>query len=179
MYHRIVAGRVRAAFAAINAGDWESMIAGMAPTFTYRFYGDHALSGERHTSAALRLWWQRTERLLPGTVFRVDDVLVAGWPWSTRVATRVTVDAGLPDGSRYDNVVMQFMRMRWGKITEVRTLEDTAVLARALDRLAAAGLAEAHAAPITDASTTYPSTTDASTTDPATATPTGRGRRTR
>ncbi len=165
MYHRFVAGRVRAAFAAINAGNWESMIAGMAPTFTYRFYGDHALSGERHTAAALRLWWQRIERLLPGTVFRVEDVLVAGWPWSTHIATRVSVDAGLPDGSRYGNVVMQFMRMRWGKITEVRTLEDTEVLARALDRLAAGGIAEAHAAPITDAPTSDAPTTDAPTSD--------------
>ncbi len=156
MYHRIVAGRVRATFAAINADDWEPMIAGMASTFTYRFYGEHALSGERHTPAALRLWWQRAERLLPGTNFQVDDVLVAGWPWSTRVATRVTVDAGLPDGSRYGNVVMQFMRIRWGKITEVRALEDTAVLTRALDRLAAAGVAEAHAAPITDMAAAVP-----------------------
>ena len=39
---------------------------------------------------------------------------------------------------------------RWGRITEVRTLEDTAVLQATLDRLAAAGFAEAHAAPITD-----------------------------
>jgi hypothetical protein len=35
-------------------------------------------------------------------------------------------------------------------VTEVRTLEDTAVLERTLDRLAAAGFEEAHAAPITD-----------------------------
>jgi hypothetical protein len=66
------------------------------------------------------------------------------------VATAVTVDVGLADGSRYQNVVHQFLRMRWGKITEVRTLEDTAVLERTLDRLAAAGIEEAHAAPITD-----------------------------
>lgn len=150
MYHRIVASKVRGVFAAINAGDWETMVAGMAPTFTYRFYGDHALSGERHTAAALRLWWQRIDRLLPGTTFDVDDVLVAGWPWATRVATSVTVNAGLPDGTRYQNVITQFIRMRWGKITEVRTLEDTVVLQRALDALAAAGVAEAHADPITD-----------------------------
>ena len=100
MYHRIVAMQVRNAFAQISAGNWEAMVAGMAPAFTYRFYGDHALSGERHT--------------------------------------------------RYQNVVHQFLRIRWGKITEVRTLEDTAVLQKTLDRLAAAGYAEAHAAPITD-----------------------------
>jgi hypothetical protein len=60
------------------------------------------------------------------------------------------VDVGLADGTRYQNVVHQFLTMRWGKITEVRTLEDTAVLARTLNRLAAAGVEEAHAPPITD-----------------------------
>ncbi|GAA0946379.1 nuclear transport factor 2 family protein [Kribbella koreensis] len=150
MYHRIVAGKVRAAFAEISAGNWEAMVAGMAPEFTYRFYGDHALGGERHTRDALRRWWERCFRLLPETTFEVRDVLVAGWPWDTRVATAVTVKVGVVDGSRYENVVHQFVRMRWGKITEVRTLEDTAVLERTLDRLAAAGFEEAHAAQITD-----------------------------
>jgi ketosteroid isomerase-like protein len=150
MYHRFVAAQVRKAFAEISAGNWEAMVAGMAPSFTYRFYGDHALSGERHTHESLRRWWERCFRLLPNTRFDVQDVLVAGWPWDTRVATAVTVDVGVVDGSRYQNVVHQFLRMKWGKITEVRTLEDTAVLSRTLDRLAAAGYPEAHAAPITD-----------------------------
>ena len=150
MYHRIVAMQVRNAFAQISAGNWEAMVAGMAPAFTYRFYGDHALSGERHTHDALRRWWERCFRLLPNTTFDVEDILVAGWPWNTRVATAVTVNVGVVDGSRYQNVVHQFLRIRWGKITEVRTLEDTAVLEKTLDRLAAAGYAEAHAAPITD-----------------------------
>jgi ketosteroid isomerase-like protein len=86
---------------------------------------------------------------LPNTRFEVRDVLVNGWPWNTRVATAVTVHVGVVDGSTYENVVHQFLRIRWGKITEVRTLEDTAVLEKTLDRLAAAGYAEAHAAQIT------------------------------
>lgn len=151
MYHRIVASRVRSTFAAINAGDVEQMISGMAPVFSYRFYGDHALGGERHSPAGLRLWWQRIHRLLPNLVFQVDDVLVAGWPWATRIATRLSVDVELPDGSRYQNVVMQFLQMRWGKITEIRTLEDTLLLKNALDGLAAQGVSEATAAPLTDA----------------------------
>jgi hypothetical protein len=60
------------------------------------------------------------------------------------------VTAVLPGGTRYENVFMQFMRMRWAKITEIRTLEDNVVLRRALDAVAAAGVAEARAAPITD-----------------------------
>ncbi|HEY4570432.1 MAG TPA: nuclear transport factor 2 family protein [Kribbella sp.] len=148
MYHRIVARKVRKTFEQISAGNWEPMVAGMAPSFTYRFYGDHALSGERRTHEALRRWWERCFRLLPDTGFEVQDVLVSGWPWNTRVATAVTVHVGVVDGTRYDNIVHQFLRVRWGKITEVRTLEDTAVLEKTLDRLAAAGYAEAHAEPI-------------------------------
>ena len=76
MYHRFVAAQVRKAFAQISAGNWEAMVDGMAPTFTYRFYGDHALSGERHTHEALRRWWERCFRLLPETRFEVQEVLV-------------------------------------------------------------------------------------------------------
>lgn len=57
MYHRFVAHKVCGAFAEISAGNWEAMVATMAPSFTYRFYGEHALSGERHTALALRQWW--------------------------------------------------------------------------------------------------------------------------
>jgi ketosteroid isomerase-like protein len=126
------------------------MISGLAPTFTYRFYGEHALGGERHTAAALRLWWQRVFELMPGIAFQVDDVLVVGWPWATRAAVRLSLDVGMADGSRYQNVVMQFLTIRWGKITEIRTLEDTLLLKTALDRLAAQGVPQAHAAAITD-----------------------------
>jgi ketosteroid isomerase-like protein len=148
IYHRIVARKVRGTFAQISAGNSDAMVAGMAPSFSYRFYGDHALGGERHTHEALRRWWDRCQRLLPGTTFDVQDVVVAGPPWNTQVATAVTVHVTVVDGSAYENVVHQFLRIRWGKITEVRTLEDTAVLERTLDRLAAAGYAEAHAEPI-------------------------------
>ena len=150
MYHRIVAGKLRATFEAINSGDWEKMVQGMAPNFTYVFYGNHALSGTRHTPDALRAWWQRIDRLLPGTTFQVDEVIVAGPPWNTRAATSITVHAGLPDGTKYDNVINQFLRIAWGKVTEVKTLEDTALLSSVPDRLAVSGVDEAHAAPLTD-----------------------------
>ena len=120
----------------------------MAPTFTYRFYGDHALGGERRTVDALRRWWERTDRLIPGARFHVEDVVVAGPPWATTISTRVSIRGHLANGEPYQNVFMQMMRMRWARITEVHTLEDTAVLADALDRLAADGIEEAGADPI-------------------------------
>jgi ketosteroid isomerase-like protein len=152
MYHRIVATQVRTAFSQISTGNWEPMISGMAGQFSYRFYGRSALSGERHTTEALRRWWERSTRLLPNPAFDIEEVIVAGSPWATRIATRVRIRCELPDGSRYENVFMQNMRMRWAKITEIHTLEDTAVLQQALDRLAAAGISEAGAEPITDTS---------------------------
>src|ERR1700689_2577139 len=109
MYHRIVANKVRSTFAQITTGDWEPMITGMAAEFSYRFYGESALSGERHTIEGLRRWWERSFRLLPDVTFDVQEVIVAGGPWDTRIATRVRVHAPLPDGSSYENVFMQNM----------------------------------------------------------------------
>jgi len=150
MYHSFVKSKVRSTFGQISAGKWEPMIDAMAPRFTYIFYGNSALSGERHSLAAVRQWWQRSFRLMPSATFDVLDVIVSGGPWSTSIATAVAVHATLADGSSYDNVFNQFMRMKWGRVTEIRTLENTEVLQQALDRLAAAGYPEAHAAPITD-----------------------------
>lgn len=152
MYHSFVRSKVRSTFAQISAGNWEPMIKAMAPRFTYRFYGDSALSGERHTVEAVQRWWQRSFRLMPTATFDVLDIVVSGGPWSTSIATAVAVHATFADGSSYDNVFNQFMHMKWGRVTEIRTLEDTEVLQRAMDRLAAAGYEEACAAPITDES---------------------------
>jgi ketosteroid isomerase-like protein len=153
MYHRIVANKVHATFAQISTGNWEPMITGMAPTFSYTFYGDSSLSGERHTVEALRQWWERSFRLIRDPTFQVEEIIVSGGPWATRIATRVRVRATLPDDSLHENIFMQNMRMRWARITEIHTLEDTAALQRALDRVSAGGIAEAQAAPITDAPT--------------------------
>lgn len=152
MYHRFVAAKLRKAFAEINAGDWQPMVKTLTPNFTYVFYGSHALSGERHTVEAMSLWWERVFRLIPDAEFVPEEIVVSGWPWLTRVSTRVRIEGPLPDGSRYENVMMQFLHIKWGRIAEIRTLEDTAVLQHALDVIAAAGNAEAHADPITDES---------------------------
>ena len=150
MYHYFVASKVRSTFKQINAGDYEVMLKGLASEFEYVFYGDHALGGRRTTEASMRLWWQRAFRLMPDIKFELGEVLVAGWPWNTRIATSELVHGRLPDGSHYENHVHQLIHMKWGKMTWMRTSEDTQVLAKALDALFAAGFEEAHAAPITD-----------------------------
>lgn len=150
MYTRIVRAKVRSTFAAINAGDHMPMVESLAPTFEYRFHGEHALGGRRTSKQAMLRWWERTFALLPGARFDVQDVLVAGGPWRTRVAVRCFVSGDLPGGERYENTVFQFMTLRWGKVTSVETVEDLQVLERALQAVADAGVAEALAPPIED-----------------------------
>jgi ketosteroid isomerase-like protein len=150
MYHALVERRVRRVFARLSAGDTKPMLDSLAERFAYRFEGDSPLGGLRTSRASLQLWWERLYRLFPGLGFSVRDVVVAGGPWHTRVFTLLDFVKPLPDGSRYTNVVMQRMVMRWGRVTEVHTLEDTQRCMRLLAWQAGRGQQEATAAPISD-----------------------------
>lgn len=150
MYKRIVRAKVRTVFERINAGDHMAMVDGLARSFEYRFHGDHALGGRRTTRESMIRWWERVLDLLPGAQFSIRDVLVNGGPWRTRIAVRAVISGDLPDGTRYENTVFQFMTLAWGKVVSVETVEDLQVLERALTAVAEAGKPEAHAAPISD-----------------------------
>jgi ketosteroid isomerase-like protein len=150
VYGRIVESRVRSTFDQINGGNPMAMVDGLADTFTYRFHGDHALGGTRTSRDAMIRWWQRVGELLPGCRFTILDVIVRGGPWRTRVAVRSTIEGPLPNGETYANTVFQFMTLRWGKVTEVETIEDLQVLTRALEIVAASGNPTASAGPITE-----------------------------
>ncbi|MFT4232897.1 MAG: nuclear transport factor 2 family protein [Leucobacter sp.] len=150
MYKRIVRAKVRSVFERINAGDYMTMVDGLASAFEYRFHGDHALGGRRTTRESMVRWWERTLDLLPGARFKLRDILVNGGPWRTRIAVRASISGDLPGDARYENTVFQFMTLVWGKVVSVETLEDLQVLDRALATVAEAGKPEALAAPITD-----------------------------
>lgn len=150
MYKWIVRTKVRAVFDRINAGDSMAMVDSLAPSFEYRFHGDHALGGHRTTRASMIRWWSRVFDLLPGARFNIRDVLVNGGPWRTRIAVRASVSGDLPGGERYENTVFQFMTLAWGKVVSVETIEDLQVLGRALTAVAESGKPEALADPIND-----------------------------
>jgi hypothetical protein len=48
---------------------------------------------------AVREWFRSLFSYLPGIQFTVHRVLVQGWPWSTLVATHLSVAAPRSDGS--------------------------------------------------------------------------------
>jgi ketosteroid isomerase-like protein len=149
MYRATVARRVRTAWKHLARGDYEYVLDQLTEPFTHSFAGDHALGGERSSRAAQRAWFERLFRLLPGIEFTTEDVLVRGWPWSTRAVALISVRATIA-GRPYHNEVAQTIDLRWGRITHIHNLEDTHALAAALQRLAAAGIDEAQARPITD-----------------------------
>lgn len=150
MYKTIVAARVRGIFAEINRGNYGAMIDGLATPFEYRFLGDHPLSGRRTRVSTMDLWWQRIFRLLPDAQFTLHEIIVQGHPLNTRIAVRSTISTRLPSGVSYSNDVMQFMRLRLGKLTHVETMEDTAKFERYLATLDHAAYPDAVAPPLDD-----------------------------
>lgn len=150
IYSSAVETKVRSVFDQINAGNYMEMVDGLAGSFRYRFHGEHALGGQRTSREAMIRWWERVNELLPGAQFTMHDVIVHGGPWRTRVAVRASIRGPLPDGGVYSNTVFQFLTLRWGKVTDVETIEDLQVLTRALEAVAASGKSEALAAPIVD-----------------------------
>ena len=150
MYHWIVERKLRKVFARLGQGDFWPMLDSLAPRFRYRFEGDSPIGGVRDNRASMQLWWERMYRLFPGLSFVVQDVVVRGGPWHTRIFTQLEFVKPLPDGTRYSNVVMQRMVMRWGRVTEIHTLEDTQRCVRLLEWQARQGKAEAMAAAISD-----------------------------
>jgi ketosteroid isomerase-like protein len=148
MYRAIVARRVRTAWERLEKGDYEYVLDQFAPAFTHSFAGEHALGGERSSRDRQRAWFERLFRLLPGIEFRVEDVLVRGWPPRTRAVALIGVRATVA-GRPYENEVAQTIDLRWGRITAIHNLEDTQRLDSALKRLADTGLHEARAQPIT------------------------------
>src|SRR5258708_17157572 len=87
-----------------------------------------------YTVVNIRAWFQRVFSYFPGIQYTVHQVIVQGWPWNTLVATRLSVAAPRADGSVYQNDVMQFLRLRWGKVIEDHLYEDTYKLVNELQQ---------------------------------------------
>ena len=149
MYKSIARRRVHRTFAALGRGDWQEGIAGVAEDVHHVFPGDHALGGERHSREAFGRWLERLYRLIPELRFEVHAVAVRGWPWDMRVAVQWTDFGRTADGEPYRNDGAHWIRLKNGKATEIQAYLDTQSLARSCERMAAAGIEEAGAAPIT------------------------------
>ena len=135
MYRMIVAALVRSTWRKVAAGDVRAPIKLAHPDVTFRFVGDTPLSATLQGAGAFERWFADAATRLPGLRFELRDVVVAGWPWDTRVATRLDVSMPLPDGTTYRNEAAQWARLRWGRMVDDWVLEDTAAVNALFERL--------------------------------------------
>lgn len=144
MYHAIVQRKVEALFAAISAGDAQPVLDGLAPRFEHFFLGDHALGGRRTTLAATQAWYERLYRLLPDISFELRAIRIAGSPWNTLVSID-WLESNSAGGVRTHTPGVHVVRLAWGRMTYLGIYPDTTGLVATLERLHAAGVAEAKA----------------------------------
>ena len=149
MYHTIIKRIARNAFQDLSDRKAEPLLDRCAPDMTHTFAGAHALGGTRHSRRALRRWLERLFRLFPELTFTIRDMMATGPPWNTRLAIAWGDQGVAADGIDYENEGIHRLRLEWGRLVELHAKLDTQHLARTLDRMAAAGIDEAAADPIT------------------------------
>ncbi len=148
MYHAIVRRRIEGLFRAINQGDAEPVLRQFAERFEHSFLGDSALGGSRTSLPATRQWYRRLYRLLPDIHFDLRKITVSGGPWNTIVVIEWDETNSGADKVRTYNRGIHVVHLRWGHATKLIICPDTVGLNATLERLNAAGHADAKAAPI-------------------------------
>jgi ketosteroid isomerase-like protein len=149
MYHAIVRRKLRDVFSGLNDGRAQAVTDELSKDAIHYFVGDHALSGTRRTPEAIFQWYERLFRLLPDIRFDIEDIYVEGPPWSTLAVVFWRETNSGTDGVRTTNEGANVVRIVWGRVVSVHIYTDTHVLLQTLDRLAASGVPEAHASPLT------------------------------
>ena len=149
MYKAAVRWMIRRNIGRLNQGDPEPALAMFTEDATLTFPGDNSWSRQYREPRAGREPWptHRGRAEIEGFVRRyvehrsqmqVEDILVNGPPWNTRVA--VFVHDWIPgaDGrDRYCNRAVLRVHTRWGRITAQEDYEDSERVA-AYDRSVAA-----------------------------------------
>ncbi len=119
VYRWIVARIARWAILSGVNGKPELATRMMADDVTFEFPGSSSFGASLRGRDAVLAWLRRFAALNPEYVVR--DVVVAGPPWNTRVAVRLSDRIG----DDYANEGMQYLRMRWGKVISDEVFVDT------------------------------------------------------
>ncbi|MEO1060616.1 MAG: nuclear transport factor 2 family protein [Actinomycetota bacterium] len=136
MYHFAVRRLMRHSIGRLNEGDASLVLRLAAPDAELVFPGDNSWATMfrpaergRHAHATHRGIDELTafaERFVgEGLRFEIEDILVAGPPWNTRVALRAHDYAEGEAGDRYNNRVVAFLEIRWGRLRRWEDYEDT------------------------------------------------------
>ena len=136
MYKTAVRALVRHGIRRLNEGDPEFLLRLARPDAEIAFPGDNSWSsmhrpvvkGRRRHATHRGIDECRgfaTRFVETGLQFEIEDVLVNGGPWNTRVAIRANDFLPGPDGDEYANRVVAFLELRWGRLVAWEDYEDT------------------------------------------------------
>lgn len=138
MYKAAIRGLMRYSVGKLNEGDYSLLLKMASPDFELAFpghnswatmFGPTEKSRERHvTHAGIEQATAFAERFVSeGVQFHIEDILVNGPPWNTRIALRVRSFIPGVDGGDdpYNNRALAFMEVRWGRLVRWEDYEDT------------------------------------------------------
>lgn len=138
MYKSIVRMMVRRNVAQLNAGDAGPMLKMATSDVELCFPGENSWSTmfrpavKGRDSSATHRGRQECQAFADrftdnGIQFELEDILVNGGPWNTRVAMRlhsfIPGMNGLPDP--YNNRAVAILELRWGRLVRWEDYEDT------------------------------------------------------
>ncbi len=137
MYKATVRALLRHSINKLNQGEVGLLLKLAAPDASIAFPGAnswasmyHAVSTgrQRHdTHRGIKECEGFADRFVTeGIQFVIEDILVNGPPWNTRVALRVhNFIAGADGVDEYNNRAIAFLEIRWGKLRRWEDYEDT------------------------------------------------------
>lgn len=137
MYKAAVRTMVRHGIARLNAGDPEFLLRLATPDIELMFAGDNSWSAMHRPVRKGRTAFVThrgadearafAERFVAeGIHVEIEDILVNGPPWNTRVAIRAHDYIAGPDGTdTYANRFVDFLEIRWGRIARFEVYEDS------------------------------------------------------
>lgn len=137
MYKTAVKALVRLSIRKLNAGDPTVLLKMAAPDVELAFPGENSWanhfrpvekSRQRHvTHRGIDECRHFADRFVEHRIqFAIEDIMVAGPPWNTRIALRVHdfVDGG-SGSDTYNNRSVAILELRWGKLIRWEDYEDT------------------------------------------------------
>lgn len=137
MYKASIRAMMRYSMKKLNEGDYSLMLRMAHPDFELAFPGDNSWAtmfrpqqAGRHRHATHRGIDEASafaDRFVDkGIQFQIEDILVNGPPWNTRIAVRIHSFVENPEGDdSYNNRALLFLEVTWGRLTRWEDYEDT------------------------------------------------------
>ena len=140
MYKASIRALLRHSVKRLNRGDPSVLLKLAAPDMQLAFPGDNSWAtmyrpmvkgrGQHVTHIGVDECLAFAQRFVDrGIQFKIEDILVNGPPWRTRIALRVHVYIPSSDSTAgvdtYNNRAVAFLEARWGRLRTWEDYEDT------------------------------------------------------